>query len=359
MIARHTHRDVARRIALSAALGLSVLGAGCQSGSSTEVRAASTPEASLVGTVSIDGSSTVLPISKAMADAFRHAHPAVQLNVNESGTGGGFEKLCAGSIDIAAASRPINAAEMQACKDHKVDYLELPMAFDSLSVVVNANNTFVDCLTVPELKTIWEPAAEGKIKSWKQVRSSFPEQPLTLFGPDEASGTFDYFTLAIVGTEHTSRKDYTKNADDVVLVNGVAGDANALGYFGYGYYQANRDKLKAVPIDSGRGCIAPSAKTVADYSYQPLTRPLFLYVSTASASRPETRAFAKFYVDPDNSAIVRDTGYVPLPTVALLFAGRRLDKNITGTVLGGHGSVLGVTAEIFENEDKIKSALVQ
>jgi phosphate transport system substrate-binding protein len=206
---------------------------------------------------------------------------------------------------------------------------------------------------------MWEPASEGKVTRWNQIRASFPDQPLTLFGHGREHGTFDYFTLAVVGVEKSSRNDYTKNEDDAVLVDGIAADPNALGYFGFAYYLANKDKLKLVAVDNGHGCVVPSAQTVADDSYQPLSRPIFVYVSASAAARPEAKAFARFYVDPDNARYVRDVGYVPLPPATLLAAGRRLDAGVAGSIFGGRGSVLGVTAQTFEDEDHIKNALVQ
>ena len=206
---------------------------------------------------------------------------------------------------------------------------------------------------------MWAPAAPGQVNRWNQIRSSFPDQPLTLFGPGTASGTFDYFTLAVVGTQSSSRMDYTKSEDDAVLVKGVADDPNALGYFGYAYYLANKDKLKLVSIDSGRGCVVPSADTVADGTYQPLSRPIFIYVNRKAAARPEVNAFTRFYIAPESARYVHDVGYVPLPPVTLLSVAKRLDKSTTGSIFGGRGSVLGVTAETFQDEDKIKSALVR
>jgi phosphate transport system substrate-binding protein len=298
-----------------------------------------------------------------MAEAFRVNNPAVQLAVEFSGTGGGFEKFCAGRIDIANASRPINSAESEQCKARHIEYIEVPIAFDSLSVVVNAKNAFVDCLTVQELKAIWEPSAEGKITRWKQVRANFPAQPLVLFGPGRTSGTFDYFTLAIVGTQSSSRGDYTKSEDDTVIEHGVAGESNALGYFGYAYYQAHSDELKVVAVDNGHGCVMPSAQTVADGTYQPLSRPLFLYVNLAAAARPEVKAFIRFNLAPDSSQYVTKIGYVPLPTAALVTQASRFDKGVTGSALGGRGSVTGVALNAFDEEekerDRIRAALVQ
>jgi phosphate transport system substrate-binding protein len=317
----------------------------------------------LTGKVTIDGSATILPLAKAMAEAFRTNNPGVQIGVEFSGTGGGFEKFCAGQIDIADASRPINSAESAQCKARGIEYIEVPIAFDSLSVVVNARNSFADCLTIQELKSIWEPAAEGKIRQWKQVRASFPAQPLMLFGPGTASGTFDYFTLAIVGTQSSSRGDYTKSEDDTVIERGVAAEPNSLGYFGYAYYQAHKEELRLVAVDSGHGCVLPSAQTVADGTYQPLSRPLFLYVSGAAAARPEVKAFIRFNLAPDSTQYVTNVGYVPLPAAALVTQASRFDKGVTGSALGGHGSVTGVTLNAFDEDekqrDRIRSALVQ
>jgi len=313
----------------------------------------------LVGHVTVDGSSTVLPVSRAMAAAFQKANPSVQVSVETSGTTGGFRKFCAGQLDVSGASRPINAEEVKQCGASHVEYIELPVAFDSLSVVVNAKNTFVSCLTVPELKKMWEPTAAGKVTRWNQIRSTFPDEPLTLFGPGGDSGTFDYFTLAIVGEERKSRGDYMKSEDDTVLVSGIAGDPNALGYFGYAYYLANQDKLKLVGVDNGHGCVLPSAKTVEDMTYQPLARPIFVYLSASAAKRPEVHGFARFYVDPDNAKYTSEVGYVPLSTATLLTVERRLESTTTGSVFGGRGSVIGVSADMFDDEEKIKNALVR
>jgi len=312
-------------------------------------------------TIRIDGSSTVFPLSKAMAEEFRKANPSVQFAIEFSGTAGGFRKFCGGEIDIADASRPIKSTEAGECKARHIEYLEVPVAFDSLSVVVNAKNTFVECLTVRELKAIWEPAAEGTIGNWRQVRASFPAQPLALLGPGKDSGTFDYFTLAIVGTEGSSRRDFTASEDDMVIEHGVAADQNALGYFGYAYYQANRDKVKLVAVDGGHGCITPSARTVTDATYVPLSRPLFLYVNVAAAGRPEIKAFGRFYLAPESTQYVTRIGYVPLSTAALGVQASRFEKGITGSVFGGHGSVLGVKLDWFDTDDeeKIKAQLVQ
>ncbi|MGA8706597.1 MAG: PstS family phosphate ABC transporter substrate-binding protein [Steroidobacteraceae bacterium] len=320
-------------------------------------------DSALSGNVSIDGSATVIPLTQTMANAFRGLHPSVQFRIELSGTGGGFKKFCSGQTDIEDASRPINSAENEQCKTEGIQYVEIPVGFDSLSVLVNARNSFVDCLTVAELKAIWEPAAEGKITQWKQIRAGFPAQSLKLFGPGRASGTFDYFTLAIVGTEDSSREDYTKSEDDVVIERGIAGEADALGYFGYAYYQAHKDELKLVAVDSGHGCVLPGPKTVADGSYQPLTRPLFLYVNLAAAARPEVNSFIRFYLSPTSAQYVSSVGYVPLPAAALVTQASRFEKGTTGSTLGGHGSVTGVALNDFDDEerqrDRVRDALVQ
>jgi phosphate transport system substrate-binding protein len=206
---------------------------------------------------------------------------------------------------------------------------------------------------------MWEPAAEGKVNQWQQIRASFPPQPLALFGPGKDSGTFDYFTLAIVGTQSSSRGDVTTSEDDMVIERGVAADPNALGYFGYAYYQANKDKVKLVAVDNGHGCIVPSPQTVADATYQPLSRPLFIYVNVAAAARPEVKAFARFYLAPESTQYVAKVGYVPLPAAALKVQAARFEKGVTGSIFGGLGSVIGVKLDSFEDEEKIKAQLVQ
>lgn len=313
----------------------------------------------LSGNITLDGSNSVFPVSEAMAAAFQRENPDVRITVRVSGTGGGFEKFCSGQLDIVDASRPINAREAAACKEHNLTYIELPIAFDSLSVVVSSKNSFVKCLTLAELRHIWEPAAEGKLLSWNQVRPGFPNEPLALFGKGKESGTFDYFTLAVVGTESSSRGDYTKTEDDALIGRSVAADPHALGYFGYAKYRAHEAELSPVAIDAGKGCVLPNAATVSDGSYQPLSRPMFLYVSQAAAARPEVARFAHFYVAPENAKIVSGVGYVPLSPVSLLAADSRLARGVVGSALGAHGSVIGVRLDGFEDEDRVQSALVQ
>lgn len=276
----------------------------------TETPAPTENASKLSGTIKVDGSSTVFPITEAAAEEFRSVQPDVQVTVGVSGTGGGMKKFTAGEIDIADASRPIKDKEAAAAKEKGIDFVEIPIAYDGLSVVVSKENTFVDKLTVAELKKIWEP--ESKVKKWSDVRPEWPQEEIKLYGPGTDSGTFEYFTEAIVGEAKKSRADYTASEDDNVLVQGIAGDKNSLGYFGYAYFEENADKLKLVPIDNGDGkAVAPSVDTIKDGSYKPLSRPLFIYVAKASLEKPEVKAFTQFYVE--NAAdLAKSVFYVPL-----------------------------------------------
>ncbi len=285
--------------------------------------------------VRIDGSSTVYPITEAVAEEFqKFKKGSVRVTVGISGTGGGFKKFCRGETDISNASRPIVKKEIEACKQAGVEYIELPVAYDGMAVVVNPKNNWVSYMTVAQLKMIWEPEAQGKIKRWNQVNPNWPNYPLNLYGAGVDSGTFDYFTEAIVGKARASRGDYTASEDDNVLVQGVAGDPYALGYFGYAYYAENKDKLKIVPIDNGKGPVAPSEKTIMDGTYQPLSRPIFIYVNKKSAERPEVREFVEFYLR-NASRLVKQVKYIPLPEKAYKLAEERFAKRKTGTVFGG------------------------
>jgi phosphate transport system substrate-binding protein len=311
--------------------------AGCTQG---QDKAAST------AVLLMDGSSTVYPISEALGEEFQK-ETGTRVTVGLSGTGGGFKKLCRGEIDIAAASRPIKAEEIKACADAGVEFIELPVALDALAVVVNPANSFVDCLTVAELKTIWEPGAQGKVTSWKQVRASFPDTPLKLFGAGTDSGTFDYFTTAVNGEEGASRGDYTATEDDNVTVNGVSGDAGGLGYMGLAYFSENAAKVKAAPIRQADGkCVAPSVETARNASYQPLSRPLFYYVNKKFADeRPHVVAFINFAFDGTHSeTLVSEVGYVPLPQQAYSLARAKFAARKIGTFFEG-GSKVGVTVE--------------
>ncbi len=295
--------------------------------------------------IKIDGSSTVYPITEAVAEEYQ-ASTKVKVTVGISGTGGGFKKFCRGETDISNASRPILKKEMDACKEAGVQYIELPIAYDGLTVVVNKNNDFVKSLSVEELKKMWEPAAQGKVKSWKQINPAFPDTPLKLFGAGSDSGTFDYFTEAIVGKAKSSRGDYTASEDDNVLVQGVNSDKGGLGYFGFAYYEENQDKLRAVPIVAKKGApaVKPSFETVKDGTYQPLARPIFIYVNATSAAfKPEVKAFVNFYLE-NAPKLVKEVKYIPLPANEYAAVGKHWKALKPGTGFDGTPEV-GVKIE--------------
>ena len=302
--------------------------------------------------IKIDGSSTVFPITEAVAEEFQKAKKGVvKVTVGIAGTGGGFKKFCRGETDISDASRPILKQEMETCKNANIQYIELPIAYDALTVMVNPKNEWVKSLTVADLKKMWEPSAQGKVTNWNQVRSDWPNAPLKLFGPGADSGTFDYFTEAIVGKAKSSRGDFTASEDDNVLVQGIANDRNALGYFGFAYYVENQKKLKAVPIDGGKGAVAPSPKTVEDGSYQPLSRPIFIYVSKKSLDKPEVKEFVEFYLK-QAPQLVRQVKYVPLPPSAYTIGSEHVKKGKIGTVFGGEAEVGVKIEDLLKREAK-------
>lgn len=307
--------------------------------------------------IKIDGSSTVYPITEAVAEEFGKVDAKVKVTVGISGTGGGFKKFCAGETDISDASRPIKPTEAELCAKNGIDYVELPIAYDALSIVVNPKNTWVESLTTAELKKMWEPEAQGKVTSWNQIRATFPDKPIKLFGAGTDSGTFDYFTEAIVGKEKSSRGDYTSSEDDNVIVQGVSSDEGALGYFGMSYYEENKSKLKIVPIDDGKaengaGPILPSIETVNNNTYQPLARPLFVYVRKSSVDRPEVKKFVQFYLS-HTGTLVKEAGYVPLPEKVSQLASNRFNAMTVGSVFAGKASVVGMTLEqLFSSENK-------
>ena len=269
------------------------------------------PTEELSGEIVVDGSSTVAPLMKLTAEDFQSANGGVSVAVGTSGTGGGFEKFCVGETDISNASRPIKDEEAAACADAGIEFIEVIVANDALSVVVNPENDWAECLTVEQLNLMWAPEAEGTITNWNQIDPSFPDQGLTLFGAGTDSGTFDYFTKEINGEEGASRTDYNPTEDDNVTVTGVSGDVGALGYFGFSYLEENLDAIKPVAIDGGEGCVEPSAENVSAGKYVPLARPLFIYVAVESAARPEVQSFVQFFVD-NQDAIVTEALYVPL-----------------------------------------------
>ena len=263
------------------------------------------------GSITVDGSSTVYPVTEALAEEFRNVSPRTMVTIGVSGTGGGFQKFGRGEIDIANASRPIKAEEAEIAKENGINFVELEVAYDGLAVVVNPENDWVTSLTVEQLRQIWEPAAQGSITHWNQINPDWPNEEIHLFGPGVASGTFDYFTEAIVGESGSSRGDYTASEDDNVLVQGVSGDKFGMGFFGIAYYEANQDKLKLVPIDNGNGPVAATSETIRDGSYAPLSRPLYIYVNSTSLRNPKVIEFVRFYLE-DAPSLMKDVGYVPL-----------------------------------------------
>jgi phosphate transport system substrate-binding protein len=295
----------------------------------------------------------VYPIAEAVAEEFGiQKRGKVNVIVGIAGTGGGFKKFCRGETDISNGSRPILTAEMEACAKKGIKYIELPIAFDALTVVINPKNTWAKTMTVAELKKIWEPAAQGKITKWNQVRASWPNEPLVLFGAGADSGTFDYFTEAIVGKAKSSRGDFTASEDDNVLVQGVESNKNALGYFGYAYYAPHKDKLGAVSVDAGKGAVAPSAQAVIDGTYNPLARPLFIYVTETAAKRPEVKEFVEFMMT-KGPELISEVGYVPLPKQAYEKALANFRAGKLGTVFGGVPEV-GVTIDsLVSREGKL------
>lgn len=313
----------------------------------------SAPRLAKAQVIQIDGSSTVFPITEAVAEEFQKSKKGkIKVTVGIAGTGGGFKKFCRGEIDISDASRPILKSEIDICKQSGVQFFELPIAYDALTVIVNPKNEWVKAVTVPDLKKMWEPGAQGKITSWNQVRSEWPNNPLKLFGPGADSGTFDYFTEAIVGKAKSSRGDFTASEDDNVLVQGVANDRNALGYFGFAYYIENQGKLKAAAIDDGKGPVLPSAKTVEDGTYQPLSRPIFIYVSKKSYdSKPEVKEFVEYYLK-QGPQLIKQVKYVPLPQTAYTMSMDHLKKGKLGTVFGGEAEVGVKIEDLLKREAK-------
>jgi phosphate transport system substrate-binding protein len=300
--------------------------------------------------VKIDGSSTVFPITEAVAEEFQKARRGtIRVTVGISGTGGGFKKFCRGDIDIQDASRPILAEEMQACKKTGIQYQELPIAFDALTIAVSPHNTWADSITVAELKTIWQPQAQGKITRWSQVRSSWPDAPLKLFGAGSDSGTFDYFTEAVMGKAKASRGDYTASEDDNTLVQGISNEKYALGYLPFAYFEPNKRRLKVLSVDGGKGPVLPSRETVEDGSYQPLSRPLFIYVNTQAAKRPEVKDFVEFYLS-QSSKLIEQVKYIPLPAQAYSLALEHFRLGKLGTVFHGNPAVGLKIGELLRRE---------
>jgi phosphate transport system substrate-binding protein len=305
--------------------------------------------------VKIDGSSTVYPITEAVAEEFQKAKKnAIKVTVGISGTGGGFKKFCRGETDFSNASRPITAKEMEDCKAAGVEYIEMPVAYDALTVVINPKNTFLKQVTVDELKKMWEPASQGKVMKWNEVNPAWPDAPMKLFGAGADSGTFEYFTEAIVGKPKSSRGDFTASEDDNVLVQGVSRDVNALGYFGYAYYAENMSRLKGLPIVNPKTgkAVEPSGANVENASYQPLSRPIFVYVKKSSLDKPEVREFVDFYMK-NAEKLVREVKYVPLPKSAYDGNLKHVKDNKIGTVFGGKNEVGITIEELMKREAKM------
>ncbi|MDO9401515.1 MAG: PstS family phosphate ABC transporter substrate-binding protein [Polaromonas sp.] len=312
------------------------------------------PLAGFAQVVKIDGSSTVYPVTEAVAEEFQKANKGLKVTVGVSGTGGGFKKFCRGETDISNASRPISASEMEDCRKIGVEYFEMPVAFDALTVVINPKNTWLKQATVAELKKMWEPAAQGKVMRWNQVNPAWPDQPMKLFGAGSDSGTFDYFTEAIVGKSKSSRGDFTASEDDNVLVQGVAGDVNAIGYFGFAYYAENTNKLKALPIieKEGKPAVSPSAETVIKGTYQPLARPIFIYINAKSLAKPEVKKFVDFYMS-QGAKMAKEVKYVPLPAAIYTSNIKHIAENKKGTIFGGKNEVGISIEELVKREAKL------
>jgi phosphate transport system substrate-binding protein len=299
--------------------------------------------------IAVDGSSTVFPISEAVAEEFQHADPTARVTVGISGTGGGFQKFCRGEADISNASRPIRPPEIEACAKAGITFIELPVAYDGIAIAVNHKAHWIDHITVDELKRLWSPDAQGHVTWWSQVRAGWPGRPIRLFGAGVDSGTYDYFTQAIVGEEGASRGDFTSSEDDNVLVQGISGDELALGFLPYAYYAENRGLLKLVPVDDGKpdngeGAIAPSFDTIRDSTYQPLARPILIYVAEQSLSRPEVVSFVDFYLK-EGGTLAEEVGYVQLGTEGYRLVTEHFHARRTGTVFGEGGSTVGLTIE--------------
>lgn len=337
-------------LGMAGTLSLGFILAGCggngtQTAGNTSENAgdtASAPAESLDGLIKVDGSSTVFPITEAVAEEFQKVNSGVRVTVGMSGTGGGFKKFGAGETAISNASRPIKDKEAAAAKAKGIDFVELPISYDGISVIVNPKNTWVSCLTVEELKKIWDKGS--KITNWKQVRPGFPDKPLKLYGPGTDSGTFDYFTEEVNGEAGRSRADYTASEDDNTLVQGVSKDEGALGYFGFAYYEENADKLKLVEVNGGDGCVLPSQETINTGKYAPLSRPMFIYASTKEIDRPEINAFLKFYLD-NVAELAKSVGYVPLPDSVYTAVKKRFEEKKTGSAYADHAAARGKTLE--------------
>lgn len=324
-------------------LGVVFLLTACQMTLSSSPATPTAVPTTLSGEILVDGSSTVGPITNAVAQQFNQTYDRIDIDVQISGTGGGFKRFCVGETDISDASRPIKASEAETCATNGVEYIELPVAFDGIAVVTNLDNDFVSCITVDQLTQIWDPAAEAQVINWQDVDPSFPARPLVLFGPGMDSGTYDYFTEAVVGEEGNSRMDFFGSEDDDELVDGIAASNETLGYFGYAYYDQNRDRLRLLAIDSGQGCVEPNTETISSGLYAPLSRPLFIYVNKQhAAENPAINAFVEYYLD-HAPELVSDVGYSPLTPTLYDLAQARYEQRRTGSVFPQEGSQVGIS----------------
>lgn len=326
---RMTGKAKVVRKATFTTLALALVAVFAMASATVRVGAQETDLSSLSGTIEADGSSTVGPITEAVAEEFNAEAGDVRINVGISGTGGGFERFCGGETDIQNASRDIDEEEAAACEAAGVEFYRFEVAFDGITVVTSAENDFLECLTVDELSTLWAP--DSTVANWSDLNPDFPEEEVALFGPGTDSGTFDYFTDQIVGEEGAQREDYTPSEDDNVIVEGVAGDPNSLGYFGYAYYEQNQDRLKVVQVDGGAGCIAPSPETIQDASYAPLSRPLYVFAKAESLERPEVQEFMRFYLS-QAPTLAPEVGYVASPEDTYTADSEKLEGAITGEV---------------------------
>ena len=334
-----------RHICLLALVALTLTGCGR---SAQDARTGGAPATSGPSLVSLDGSSTVFPISEAVAEEFQKVEKETRVTVGISGTGGGFQKFCRAEIDIADASRPISATEIAACEKSGVQYIELPVAYDGIAIAVNPKAAWADKITVAELKTIWAPDAQGKVAKWSQVRKGWPDREMHLFGAGVDSGTYDYFTEAVNGKAKASRGDFTSSEDDNVLVQGISNDELALGFLPFAYFEGNKEKLKLVPVDDGKadngdGAITPSADTIRNGTYTPLSRPVFIYVSRKATDRPEVQKFVEYYLK-NADTLAREVGYVGLGDNIYTMMLDRFAKRTLGSVFAGQNTV-GVTIE--------------
>ena len=313
--------------------------AGCGGGSSSTSTGGPPP-----GDIRVDGSSTVFVLSEAVAEEFTIAGNRARVTVGQSGTGGGFQKFCRGETDVSDASRPIRPAELEACKTAGINFFEIPIAYDGIAIVVNPKASWISDITTAELKTLWAPEAQGNITRWNQVRAAWPDREIHLFGAGVDSGTYDYFTEAITGKEGASRGDFTSSEDDNVLVQGVAGDELALGFLPYAYYNENKARLKLVSLDGGKGPVAPSFDTIRTGTYQPLSRPLFIYVSEKSLARAEVQQFVDFYIA-QVGGLAEEVGYVQLGDEGYRLVAEHFKTRQSGTLFGEGGSQVGLTIE--------------